>query len=651
MSRLIRPLMILLVIMLGLIVTHSNFHAAEGKAKWTLLLYLNGDCDLEARLAQKLEQLAEISSTEEVHLVVLMDRSPYSQDDHEYYSNQKIANAQDWVGCKFFHLENERLRELDDWGNTNLGDPKTLEKFIELAIKKYPAEKYGLIFAGYGDGWKGFIPDETSDGDVLNINELASVLKNTKKSYGEKLELIGFDCSHMASLEVAYAIAPYAKFMVASEGLQSRMGWDYGPFATRLVKTPEMSASDLGLLIAKTYQEYYTKANDDVLNALTPQLTLSVIDLDQVADLMKTFNKLADQWTDRMKVSKRKEWVRLAKARSQTERYGILGEDGPPSSVDVTHFAENVRSLLPDQTPPPEYDSLKEAIKKTVIHQIRGECRPHASGLSVFFPSSGSVLPRNLADGYMTLEFAQKNRWLPFLKQYIKTSDNFSPSLGLRKVEADGKSITRESDETIEFTSKVDLPELNRATFVLASTEEKQKYILGEWRIEPEEKGKLSQTWDGKWLLLGNLTRHAICPSIITFPAEKKETYLARIQIQCRHANQEEWMDATAFFFISTQDKEVTGKLISIYRDSSMGPKQIMPLKNDEIRPVYQAMNDKGEKKYIPSMNPEEVITLNGPGDLKIIRGPIPKGTYRLGFQARDFSGNAEEQDVEIEIR
>ena len=129
------------------------------------------------------------------------------------YTNEPIANLKDWTTAKLLSVEHNHLEELDDWGEVNMGDPATLKKFLQTAIKSFPANRYGIIFEDHGTGWPGACGDESNDDDMLTSDEIAASLKQVTATTG-KFELIGFDACLMGNFEVARAMAPYGHVMV-----------------------------------------------------------------------------------------------------------------------------------------------------------------------------------------------------------------------------------------------------------------------------------------------------------------------------------------------------------------------------------------------------------------------------------------------------
>src|SRR5215813_7509313 len=196
------------------------------KAAWTLMMYMDADNDLELDQMEDLKEMLAAGSTKDVNIVVLADRAPGG--DGRKYTNEPIANLKNWTTAKLLYVEHNHLSELADWGEANMGDPATVKKFLQTAMKLYPAQQYGVIFEDHGTGWPGACADETNGDDMLTNDEIAASLKEVTAGSG-KLELIGFDACLMGNLEAAKTMAPYGHVMVASEELEPGQGWHFTP--------------------------------------------------------------------------------------------------------------------------------------------------------------------------------------------------------------------------------------------------------------------------------------------------------------------------------------------------------------------------------------------------------------------------------------
>lgn len=67
-------------------------------AEWTVLVYLDGDNNLESDAIDDFEEMARVGSTDQVHIIVQMDRirSPEGWDDRRYGN---------WDGTLRFRVE------------------------------------------------------------------------------------------------------------------------------------------------------------------------------------------------------------------------------------------------------------------------------------------------------------------------------------------------------------------------------------------------------------------------------------------------------------------------------------------------------------------------------------------------------------------
>ena len=113
------------------------------------------------------------------------------------------------MGAKLLRIDADHLHEIDDWGDTNMGDPAVLDGFGPPA-KLYPADHYALILSDHGGGWTGAVQDESSNDDSLSLNEMVQALSRSGRLTGP-LEMLGFDACLMGTLEVAQAVALSAR--------------------------------------------------------------------------------------------------------------------------------------------------------------------------------------------------------------------------------------------------------------------------------------------------------------------------------------------------------------------------------------------------------------------------------------------------------
>ena len=181
---------------------------------WTIMIYMDGS-DLELCYGNATKDLQEIMSAS--------------------YDSSNIENVNILIqtgGCSMWHnsdVYGEKLQRfkvdstgklvlIEETDNKNLGDSETLYDFLNWGVDNYPAEHMGVVFWNHGSGVsEGLCVDKQ---DSLMVPELEYAFAKVSKNMSSKFELVGFDTCLTGSLEYANALAPYAKYMVASANFE-----------------------------------------------------------------------------------------------------------------------------------------------------------------------------------------------------------------------------------------------------------------------------------------------------------------------------------------------------------------------------------------------------------------------------------------------
>lgn len=251
-------------------------------AEWTILIYLNADNNLEADGLLDVEEMEEVGSTDDVHIVVELDT--YSDTAKRLYVRQGSSDV---------------LAEL---GEINMGDADELRDFAVWGVETYPARHYALILWNHGNGWtkqaltadaqpswKGFSNDDSHRNSEISVarGEYAGAVAAAVQAAGRRFDLLGFDACLMGMWEVAHATEPLAELFVASEETIPSTGWSYDAFLAPLVAEPSRTAVDLGIDIVETYHD-----------EMDANSTLSLVDLGAMAVLDAAVGGLADAMMD-----------------------------------------------------------------------------------------------------------------------------------------------------------------------------------------------------------------------------------------------------------------------------------------------------------------------------------------------------------------
>lgn len=632
---------IFLVLILFLLGNLSSIYAQQ--AEWTLMFYMDADNNLEDPQMVDLEEMMKVGSSANINIIVLADRSK-TGDKVRGYTDRAVGGIPNWTGTKLFYLERGRLRELEDWGEMNMGDPATLRKFLQTAMSNLPAKRYGLVFGDHGDGWNGIVGDESHDGDNLNAKELPAVLKEITATAG-KLELIGFDACLMANFETAQAIAPFGKAMVASEELEPGDGWSYTPIMQSLTATPTMDGFALGKVIVNAYRDYYLGAAQ---GGRDKTVTLSVLDLAKIPAVEAAANNLALNNISILQTKQREAFLQTARARKATEEFGA-GEDGEGGSYfyDLAQYAENLKAQQPSIAP--AADQLVNAVKSAVVYKIAGEAHARSHGLSIYFPPTANSLTEPKRFEYKDTLFSQSGKWFGFLNQYvgIEKTDTEAPKISEVKTNDDKVNST----DVITVSSKVNADDIEEATFVLAESHDEGEIIIGAIPTAPDENGVLKEEWDGGWFSIGNSEKEMICPvTDFTEIEDEKDTFLVEVPAQIRYEGETNWRDVTLYFYLDFNEEEVVGEFIYAFDFSGKQPREVDVVAGDSIRPVYIAVDKNGEIEEIASDDPNDILTVTEDDDITVGRMDVAAGKYLIGFTVTDFSGNEDAEFTEVTI-
>lgn len=410
---------------------------------WLVMLYNDADDEiLEEDMFIDLNEAELVGSTERVKIVAQMDR----------YDGAFEGDG-DWTTAKRFLIEQdddlEQLDspELDDLGEVNMADADTLIDFVTWAAKAYPADNYVLIMSDHGAGWPGGwndpdpptsgrhdIPLAESFGDMLFLMELGDAFKQILATTNiEQFELIGFDACLMSSIEVYSAIAPYARYAVASQEVEPSLGWAYAALLGRLTDSPEISSAELAGAIVESYidqdqqivddqararyvERVYEYADDTTAEEIAEEesksITLTSVDLATMPDLLTALDTLAHALS---KIEQKP----VAAARRYAQAFEtVFDEDQPKPYIDMGSFARLLKEKTDDPAVREAADALIAAIEQTVIDEKHGEEKAGATGISIYFPNSKLYKDEVAgAQSYSLVAntFAQESLWEDFL--------------------------------------------------------------------------------------------------------------------------------------------------------------------------------------------------------------------------------------------
>ncbi|MCF6289463.1 MAG: clostripain-related cysteine peptidase [Desulfobacterales bacterium] len=377
----------------------------DSQRQWTLMVYLDGDNDLEKFALLDLNEMEQGLPESGVTVVALVDRAQ-GYDDSDG----------DWQGCRVYRLRRDRdpeklaSEQIAELGELNMGDPAVLSAFVTGAVRKFPAPHYGIILWDHGGGWSLMAIDHSAPGtekgmDSLNLPELRQGLSRALDRLGlERLDLVGFDMCLMAQLETAYELAGLARVMVASQAVEPGDGWPYDRFLPMFGRETA-GVKRLATNIVKAYDDYYSERKERVA-------TLSAIDLDAIDGVVAAVDGMAGKLTGVLE----RRWPDIARSLFYSETYGdrtdIRRDARVLSSIDLLDLGKRLRHEIPDFPAAAEYRRLVAAMDQAVLANYSSPRHHLSNGLALYAP----VTARQFNNAYSGLRLARRSGWGRFLQ-------------------------------------------------------------------------------------------------------------------------------------------------------------------------------------------------------------------------------------------
>lgn len=448
------------------------------EAEWLLMLYLNADDNsLELDILLDLQEAELIGSTDQVHIVAQVDRYEGSFD-----------GMGDWTSTKRFYVTQDDdvnvigSEEIEDLGEVNMADSEALLDFITWAAGNFPARKTMLVLSDHGIGWPGGFGDPDPDvpgahdiflreafgHDNLWLMEIDETLGIALEATGlEQFDIVGFDACLMAQLEVFTAVAPHARYSVASEETEPGVGWAYTAILDTLTQNPEMDGAELAQVIVANYIDQDMRpyidpgftggAEPEVVAAqLFHDATLTAVDLSQIGTLNSALNELT------VALSAVDQKI-VAQARNYAQSYeSVFGDEWPSPYIDLGSFLGNVLAQSNDAALQSAADGVAAALSSAVVAERHGDGRPGSTGIAIYFPvPSLYAIAENWGYTDVASRFAAESQWDEFLAFHVVggAAPSFNrPKPGLpEQVNAEFGDLIAPEDVEILFQDIADL--------------------------------------------------------------------------------------------------------------------------------------------------------------------------------------------------
>ena len=360
--------------------------------EWTFMLY--DDADFDDAWDPLSNFTTEVYAGEKIHIIVLQD-------------------TEDGPAIIWEINEQHEMILVDELGEVNMGDSETLKEFIDYSKSHCPARRYLMDLYNHGAAWKGACRDDTSDGDLLTMDEIQQALD---ESGGIDIIMFNAPCL-MGSLESVYELRNQVDVYIGSEEL---CGYKLGlaqQICDLLHTNSSLDTYDIGERIIDFF--------DDLPGDWAQKRTMIAARTDRCEQLKNTINTLCldlmIRWFRSYKIidAARSDTFELGEYADVKERYRVF---------DFYGFTEHLLTQNNiGQRMQQDIEDVQTAYDAMIINEFHGTMKPKVHGLSIYFPDSlmdGQY--QQYRDRSYGLDFSKDTLWDEFLGFYIITSQLLS---------------------------------------------------------------------------------------------------------------------------------------------------------------------------------------------------------------------------------
>ena len=357
------------------------------KAKWTVMVYISGDNNLESYVVPDIEtELAPTGSSAEVQVLALADRGPGYDTSYG-----------DWQTTKLFHVTQGMTAAPDnavaDWGERNMGDPQTLIDFVTWSKSNYPADHYALVFWGHGWNWHpGYVMADDTNADTLEYEETKAAIP----SLGF-IDVVGYDGCNMASIEI---LDLWHGRATAVTGSQEYVGWEglqYDLVLAQLASNSNMTAEQVAIAFSQS---------------ATADKTWSAVAVDGRYTTLKT---AVNAWSDALTAGLNANRKKYDRAFGATQTFWQA-----PMDKDLYDMAYEINRLVSDANLKSTSQAVMNAVNGVILHEHHTNAYSDAHGITIYHISKASEKDSNYTYYRSTIDFALTTGWDEFLDMYAK---------------------------------------------------------------------------------------------------------------------------------------------------------------------------------------------------------------------------------------
>lgn len=388
-------------------------------AEWTVMVYLDGDNNLDPYAVSDLAEMQTVGSTDKVNVIVLEDR--YSEPAYLYQVTLGDMNVLDGLSVNGVPVNGEEI---------SMADVRVLDAFVDYCKAEFPANHYMLDLWDHGNAFGYTCWDDHSDpewqtpADALSLSDVIGALSGSGG-----VDILTYDGCTIGMVEIAYQLAFVQKnmgvnvnYLVASEEYIPGTGYAYNNILAEMNSMSDLSPAAVAKMMADVYAACYSP-HGQAKGSST--VGLSVIDLPKILPIAPVIHSLVDILKQGLALDYSHAHDMIAKARGA----GNLGWslNGWDDRIDFGMFLKTLAQISPD----PAVQSLCTQAFGIITDAVYAANTPALSsagayGLGTWFPSSSRSLGNaNTGGGFDVIAeysdafaYADDSGWLSFLSAF-----------------------------------------------------------------------------------------------------------------------------------------------------------------------------------------------------------------------------------------
>lgn len=368
---------------------------------WTILVYLNGNNNLDPFGTTNLEQMEKVGSTDRMNIVVQWASLANGKTQRLYIQKSTNPNA-------------VTSPVVQDMGNVDMGDYHSLTDFIKWGAATYPARHYMVDVWDHGSGWHRLMlamasglrsrPHLLQPMDIswdentnhwITTAQLGQALRDAAQAIGQKIDVLGTDACLMAMAEVGQEVADSTSYLAASQEVEPGPGWPYDAWLAHVQRAGSVDPATMATILTDEYVKSYSGGENG-----TQDVTFSTQDLSQLPALDQAM-KILGASIEKLDANGRKQ-ITDAVNRTQSFTYDDYG--------DVADFTSNLQGARIAGIDARDVDQVRQAVSAEVIDNRVTQAYAKARGVSVWLPRSQDEFTAN-ASGYQSMAFNTITGW------------------------------------------------------------------------------------------------------------------------------------------------------------------------------------------------------------------------------------------------